>query len=205
MPACRARDDLAYTYGNLGNTIVTDGIDPADNQTFTYGTQPRAPTRSCDRMPTGACGRSCPAWLDEAEGSGAGSATTTRRCGRSSRSGGGAGWCWAGTHSVEMSSRASAFTSSTLTMPRAIPLGIVTGEVGAGKTLAARAAIADLDPARHTVLYIPNPDVGVRRIRATIVPALAGYPPAPRRGFSIPSHHQSRRRCQPQRTWPATP
>jgi type II secretory pathway predicted ATPase ExeA len=55
-------------------------------------------------------------------------------------------------------------------------LGIVTGEVGAGKTVAARAAIAELDLARHTVIYIPNPDVGVRGIHATIVTALGGEP-----------------------------
>ena len=55
-------------------------------------------------------------------------------------------------------------------------LGVVTGEVGAGKTVAARAAIAALDPARHTVIYIPNPDVGVRGIHAAIVTALGGEP-----------------------------
>ena len=34
--------------------------------------------------------------------------------------------------------------------------------VGTGKTVAIRAAVADLDPARHTVIYIANPAIGVR-------------------------------------------
>ena len=35
-------------------------------------------------------------------------------------------------------------------------LGVVTGEVGAGKTVAVRAALADLDTSRHTVIYLGN-------------------------------------------------
>ena len=31
-------------------------------------------------------------------------------------------------------------------------LGVVTGEVGAGKTVAVRAALAALDPTRHTII-----------------------------------------------------
>lgn len=36
-------------------------------------------------------------------------------------------------------------------------LGVVTGDVGAGKTVALRAAVAALDPTRHQVIYIANP------------------------------------------------
>ena len=36
-------------------------------------------------------------------------------------------------------------------------LGVITGEVGAGKTVAVRAATAALDPSRHVVIYLPNP------------------------------------------------
>ena len=36
-------------------------------------------------------------------------------------------------------------------------IGVVTGEVGAGKTVSVRAALAALDPSRHTVIYLPNP------------------------------------------------
>ena len=39
-------------------------------------------------------------------------------------------------------------------------LGIVTGDVGAGKTVALRAAVAGLDPTRHQVIYIANPAFG---------------------------------------------
>lgn len=34
-------------------------------------------------------------------------------------------------------------------------LGVITGEVGVGKTVAARAALAALDPARHAVRRFP--------------------------------------------------
>ena len=41
---------------------------------------------------------------------------------------------------------------------------MITGEVGAGKTVAARAALAGLDQARHTVIYLADPTVGARGI-----------------------------------------
>ncbi|WP_250287431.1 MULTISPECIES: AAA family ATPase [unclassified Frankia] len=55
-------------------------------------------------------------------------------------------------------------------------IGIVTGEVGAGKTVAVRTALADLDPSRHTVIYLGNPQIGVRGIHEAIVTAF-GAPP----------------------------
>jgi len=55
-------------------------------------------------------------------------------------------------------------------------LGVVTGEVGAGKTVAVRAALAALDPARHTIIYLGNPAVGVRGIYQHIVTTLGGEP-----------------------------
>ena len=55
-------------------------------------------------------------------------------------------------------------------------IGVVTGEVGAGKTVAARAAVAKLDPVRHTIVYIPNPCIGQRGLYAEIVRALGGHP-----------------------------
>jgi type II secretory pathway predicted ATPase ExeA len=51
-------------------------------------------------------------------------------------------------------------------------LGVITGEVGAGKTFALRAAVASLDPARHTVIYLPNPAVGMRGLHEAVVTAL---------------------------------
>src|SRR3954453_14024267 len=55
-------------------------------------------------------------------------------------------------------------------------IGVITGEVGAGKTVAVRAALAGLDPARHTIIYLGNPAVGVRGIYTHIVGALGGEP-----------------------------
>jgi len=56
-------------------------------------------------------------------------------------------------------------------------LGVITGEVGAGKTAAARAALAGLDQARHIVIYLPNPAVGVRGITTPSPPPWADGPP----------------------------
>ena len=55
-------------------------------------------------------------------------------------------------------------------------LGVITGEVGTGKTVAARAALAGIDPTRHTVIYLANPATGVRGIHHHIVTSLGGRP-----------------------------
>lgn len=55
-------------------------------------------------------------------------------------------------------------------------LGVITGEVGVGKTVAARAALASLDPSRHITIYLGNPAVGTRGIHHAIVTALGGTP-----------------------------
>jgi len=55
-------------------------------------------------------------------------------------------------------------------------LGVITGEVGAGKTVAIRAALASLDTSRHTTIYLGNPAVGGRGLYAGIVTALGGVP-----------------------------
>jgi type II secretory pathway predicted ATPase ExeA len=39
-------------------------------------------------------------------------------------------------------------------------LGALTGEVGSGKTVAVRAAVAGLDASRYTLIYLPNPQIG---------------------------------------------
>jgi type II secretory pathway predicted ATPase ExeA len=55
-------------------------------------------------------------------------------------------------------------------------IGVVTGEVGAGKTVAARAATSALDPVRHTIVYLANPLIGQRGLYAEIVRHLGGHP-----------------------------
>jgi type II secretory pathway predicted ATPase ExeA len=55
-------------------------------------------------------------------------------------------------------------------------IGVVTGEVGASKTVATRAAVAALDPSRHTIIYQANPAVGARGLYTAIVTALGGLP-----------------------------
>jgi type II secretory pathway predicted ATPase ExeA len=53
---------------------------------------------------------------------------------------------------------------------------VITGEVGVGKTVAARAAIDRAEPARHHLIYIPDPTVGARGIYHHIVTTLGGRP-----------------------------
>jgi len=55
-------------------------------------------------------------------------------------------------------------------------LGIITGEVGAGKTVAVRAGLSGLDSSRTTVVYLGNPSVGLRGLYGTIVTSLGGTP-----------------------------
>ena len=55
-------------------------------------------------------------------------------------------------------------------------IGVVTGEVGSGKTVAARAAVAELEPSRHSVVYLPNPAVGARGLYAELVSRLGAEP-----------------------------
>jgi type II secretory pathway predicted ATPase ExeA len=53
-------------------------------------------------------------------------------------------------------------------------IGVITGDVGAGKTVAVRAALADLDASRHTVIYLGNPAIGARGLYTAIVTRLGG-------------------------------
>jgi len=55
-------------------------------------------------------------------------------------------------------------------------LGVVTGEVGSGKTVAVRAAVTALDPSRHTIIYLGNPAVGARGLYSAIITNLGGIP-----------------------------
>ena len=55
-------------------------------------------------------------------------------------------------------------------------IGVVTGEVGAGKTVSARAATCRLDASRHTIVYLPNPAIGDRGLHMHIVAALGAVP-----------------------------
>jgi type II secretory pathway predicted ATPase ExeA len=55
-------------------------------------------------------------------------------------------------------------------------LGVLTGDVGAGKTVSVRAAVAALDPTRHQIIYVSNPAFGTRGLYVTIVRALGDQP-----------------------------
>lgn len=55
-------------------------------------------------------------------------------------------------------------------------IGVVTGECGSGKTVAARAALSALDASRHTTIYLGAPGVGLRGMYAAITSALGGTP-----------------------------
>lgn len=55
-------------------------------------------------------------------------------------------------------------------------LGVLVGDVGSGKTVAIRAAVATLDPTRHHVIYVANPAFGTRGLYVSIVTALGATP-----------------------------
>jgi type II secretory pathway predicted ATPase ExeA len=55
-------------------------------------------------------------------------------------------------------------------------VAVLTGEVGAGKTVCVRAALAALDPSRHRPIYIPNPGIGTRGIAQQITLACGQTP-----------------------------
>src|SRR5262249_21426616 len=58
-------------------------------------------------------------------------------------------------------------------------LGILTGEVGAGKTVAARATVAGLEPSLYQFVYCANPTIGGRGILSPLLAPLGGPPPPP--------------------------
>ena len=53
---------------------------------------------------------------------------------------------------------------------------LITGEVGVGKTVAARAALDRTDRTRHHLIYVPDPTIGPRGVFHNIVTALGGRP-----------------------------
>jgi type II secretory pathway predicted ATPase ExeA len=55
-------------------------------------------------------------------------------------------------------------------------LGVLTGEVGAGKTVAVRAATHGLDTSRNSVIYLANPAIGTRGLHGAIATALGQAP-----------------------------
>jgi type II secretory pathway predicted ATPase ExeA len=55
-------------------------------------------------------------------------------------------------------------------------VGVITGEVGAGKTVSVRAVLAGLDPSRHTIIYLPNPMIGTRGICEEILAVFGQRP-----------------------------
>ena len=55
-------------------------------------------------------------------------------------------------------------------------LGVLTGETGSGKTAALRAAADGLDASRNTLIYLPNPQAGVRGIHGAVAQALGKAP-----------------------------
>jgi len=55
-------------------------------------------------------------------------------------------------------------------------IGVITGEVGAGKTASVRTVLASLDASRHTIIYLPNPMIGIRGLHEMIVATFGGQP-----------------------------
>jgi type II secretory pathway predicted ATPase ExeA len=79
-------------------------------------------------------------------------------------------------------------------------IGVITGEVGSGKTVAVRAATAALDGSRHAIIYLPNPSVGMRGMLHHVVSALGHTPKfytatlAPQAADALATEHAERGR-----------
>ncbi len=52
-------------------------------------------------------------------------------------------------------------------------LGLLTGEIGAGKSTALRRFVASLDPNQFLVVYLPNPTIGISGLYRDLLTALA--------------------------------
>ena len=55
-------------------------------------------------------------------------------------------------------------------------IGVVTGEVGSGKTVAVRAAVSSIEQSKYTVIYISNPSMGKKGIYTHIVASMGEKP-----------------------------
>ena len=55
--------------------------------------------------------------------------------------------------------------------------GLITGEIGSGKSTAVRAFTASLDPNRYLVLYLANPTTGITGIYRDLLLGLGHEPP----------------------------
>jgi len=56
-------------------------------------------------------------------------------------------------------------------------IGLLTGEIGSGKSTAVRSFVASLDPNRHLIIYLSNPTLGMSGLFRDILFAL-GYEPS---------------------------
>ena len=75
-------------------------------------------------------------------------------------------------------------------------IGVITGEVGAGKTVSVRTVLAGLDASRHTIIYLPNPMIGVRGLHEMIVATFGGQPDRSWLPAHRPGHRHPRRRAR---------
>ena len=80
-------------------------------------------------------------------------------------------------------------------------LGVITGEVGVGKTVAVRAATGQLDATAHHIIYVATPTFGARGLYLTIVHALGAKPRAQKADLIVQTQtllaaeeHERRRR-----------
>ena len=55
-------------------------------------------------------------------------------------------------------------------------LGLLTGEIGSGKSTAVRRFVASLDPNQFLVIYLPNPTIGISGLYRDLLTALAYEP-----------------------------
>ena len=75
-------------------------------------------------------------------------------------------------------------------------IGVITGEVGAGKTVSVRTVLAGLDASRHTIIYLPNPMIGIRGLHEMIVATFGGQPDRSHSRLTAQASRHARRRTR---------
>ncbi len=77
---------------------------------------------------------------------------------------------------------------------------MVTGQVGASKTVSVRTVLHGIGPSKHTVIYLPNPMIGARGIHEAIVTAFGQQPShlgsrlTAQTGLALAAEHEERGR-----------
>ena len=80
------------------------------------------------------------------------------------------------THDLFPSSALQELSSRLTFLARERGIGLLTGEIGSGKSTALRRFVSSLDPNQFLVIYLPNPTIGISGLYRELLAALAYEP-----------------------------